>query len=257
MIIKEITSRQNPFVKQLYQLSRSNNQYQQTGEVWLEGEHLCRAYLEKSGVPQAIVCSKTSYHNAAFTHLITDASSLYILDDQLFKQISTLGSMGEIGYLINLPKSQTIQPQVNSIILDRLQDPGNVGSILRSAAAFGFKQVIALKGTSALWGIKTLRAGMGAHFSLCLFEQMDVSDLTHLDVPLLATSSHTSFKLHKTNLPSPCAWIFGHEGQGVSQTLLNQSQHTVCIEQPGGEESLNAAMAASICMYESIRQQFS
>ena len=142
-----------------------------------------------------------------------------------------------------------------SIIIDRLQDPGNVGSILRAAAAFGFKQVIALKGSSALFSGKTLRAGMGAHFSLHLHEQAELSDLKLLNIPLLATSPHTDLILQQAKLPFPCAWVLGHEGQGICPELMQQSELTLRIDQPGGEESLNAAMAASICMYESTRQQ--
>ncbi|MGL4668644.1 MAG: TrmH family RNA methyltransferase [Saezia sp.] len=254
MIIKEVTSRQNPLVKEIYQLSRSHGAYQQAGKIWLEGEHLCQAYLEKNGAPEIIVCSKSAYDNSIFADLIGGNQVLYVLEDSLFQQVSHLESMGSIGYLISLPSSQAIQPKVNSIILDRLQDPGNVGSILRSAAAFGFQQVIALKGTCALWGGKTLRAGMGSHFSLNLLEHVELADLESLELPMLATSSHSSLKIHQTDLPYPCAWIFGHEGQGVQQDLLDKSKHIVCIEQPGGEESLNAAIAASICMYETVRQ---
>jgi tRNA(Leu) C34 or U34 (ribose-2'-O)-methylase TrmL len=128
-----------------------------------------------------------------------------------------------------------------------VQDPGNVGSVLRSAAAFGCTQVLALKGTAALWSPKVLRAGMGAHFGLRLLEGLDEADLAALAVPLLATDPHAGPALHELRLPRPCAWVLGHEGQGVSTSLLAACRLHVRIPQPGGEESLNVAAAAAVC----------
>ena len=136
-------------------------------------------------------------------------------------------------------------------MLDRLQDAGNVGSILRSAAAMGSAQVVAIKGTAALWSPKVLRAGMGAHFALHLLEGLSVDDLQSLDLPLLVTSSHRGDFLHQARLPWPCAWVLGHEGQGVSPALEGQASASVRIVQPGGEESLNVAAAAAICLHAS------
>ena len=136
-------------------------------------------------------------------------------------------------------------------VLDRLQDAGNVGSILRSAAAMGFAQVLALKGTAALWSPKVLRAGMGAHFGLHLVEGLSVDDLGALKVPLLVTSSHEGDFLHQARLPWPCAWVLGHEGQGVNAALQAMASQSVRIAQPGGEESLNVAAAAAICLHAS------
>ena len=138
-------------------------------------------------------------------------------------------------------------------VLDRLQDAGNVGSILRSAAALGVRQIVALKGTAALGSAKVMRAGMGAHFALRLVEQVQLQDLERLALPLLATSSHGGETLGACELPHPAAWVFGHEGQGVSEPLLAQCQRRLRIPQPGGEESLNVAAAAAICLYESAQ----
>jgi RNA methyltransferase, TrmH family len=135
-----------------------------------------------------------------------------------------------------------------------VQDPGNVGSILRSAAAFGVPQVLALKGTVALWSPKVLRAGMGAHFALRLLEGVDEGDLAALQLPLVATSSHAGSLLPAAPLPRPCAWVLGHEGQGVGAALLACCALQVRIPQPGGEESLNVAAAAAVCLYESARR---
>ena len=109
--------------------------------------------------------------------------------------------------------------------------------------------MLALKGTAALWSPKVVRAGMGAHFAMQLIEGLSDDDLAVLQVPLLATSSHQGLVLGQSPLPWPCAWVMGHEGQGVSEALMARCSHTVRIPQPGGEESLNVAAAAAICLY--------
>ena len=138
-----------------------------------------------------------------------------------------------------------------TVILDRVQDAGNVGSILRSAAAFGFRQVVALKGTAALWSPKVLRAGMGAHFGLQLVEGVEPEALDALAVPVIVTSSHQGELVHRQQLPWPCAWALGHEGQGVGDAVASRASLAVRIGQPGGEESLNVAAAAAICLHAS------
>jgi TrmH family RNA methyltransferase len=160
-----------------------------------------------------------------------------------------------MGFVLELPSELALQPRAASVILDRVQDAGNVGAILRCASAFGFKQVIALKGTAALWSSKVLRAGMGAHWGLQLIEGAALADLTPLTVPLLVTSSHRGTFLHtalqKNMLPFPSAWALGHEGQGVCAELEAMAAMHVRIAQPGGEESLNVASAAAICLHAS------
>jgi len=142
-----------------------------------------------------------------------------------------------------------------TVVLDRLQDAGNVGAILRCASAFGYRQVLAIKGTAALWSPKVLRAGMGAHFGLHMVESASETDVALLQVPVLTTSSHEGPFLHallqRNALPQKCAWVFGHEGQGVSDSLMALANQKVRIAQPGGEESLNVATAAAICLHAS------
>ena len=95
---------------------------------------------------------------------------------------------------------------------------------------------------------------MGAHFALQLHEGLSPGELDGLRLPWVATSSHATALLHATTLPQPCAWIFGHEGQGVDPDLAERCALTLRIAQPGGEESLNVAAAAAICLHESLRQ---
>jgi TrmH family RNA methyltransferase len=167
------------------------------------------------------------------------------------KSISGLESPSDVGFVWDMPAATVLHPGLATVVLDRLQDAGNVGSILRSAAAFGFAQVLAIKGTAALWSPKVVRAGMGAHFGMHLIEGLAVEDLVALQVPLVVTSSHQGTMLHQATLPYPCAWVMGHEGQGVCEALAEQASLSVRIPQPGGEESLNAAAAAAICLYAS------
>lgn len=249
-----ITSRDNPLIKDLRKLSQDSAAYRKQGRVWLEGDHLCRAALAR-GLKPALAVFAESYWPAAPAEWARAAGKSIVVSDALLPEISGLESPARMGFVLDLPAATGLRPDVASVILDRVQDAGNVGSILRSAAAFGFRQVVALKGTAALWAPKVLRAGMGAHFGLQLVEGASVQALEALQVPLLATSSHGGQWLHEAqalkSLPHPCAWLMGHEGQGVSAELQQRATHLIRIAQPGGEESLNVAAAAAICLHAS------
>ncbi|MEO7055160.1 MAG: RNA methyltransferase, partial [Caldimonas sp.] len=149
----------------------------------------------------------------------------------------------------------SLKAGVATLVLDRVQDPGNVGALLRSAAAFGFGQVVALTGTAALWAPKVVRAGMGSHFALHLVEGADTTMLDALALPLFGSSSHAPMRIDDETLPWPCAWVLGHEGQGLSEAVVARCTAMLRIPQPGGEESLNVAAAGAVCLYESSRQR--
>lgn len=248
--IVHIQSRDNPLLKELRRLSQDSTAYRKQGRVWLEGDHLCRAALARGLAPQIAVFSE-SYWPKAPAEWAATAGKTVVISDALWSEFSGLESPAPMGFVMALPLATPLLPDVATVILDRVQDAGNVGSILRSAAAFGFKQVVALKGTAALWSPKVLRAGMGAHFGLQLIEGLEADALLALRVPLVVTSSHEGAYLHEQVLPSPCAWVMGHEGQGVSPALMARAQVSVRIAQPGGEESLNVGAAAAICLYAS------
>ena len=249
-----ITSRDNPLVKELRRLSQDSTAYRKLGRVWLEGDHLCRAALTRGVKPEHAVFAESLWATAPreWTHA---AERNTVLPDALFAEVSSLESPAKMGFIWTAPSALAVQAITPTVVLDRVQDAGNVGSILRSASAFGFKQVLAIKGTAALWSPKVLRAGMGAHFGLHLLEGLSAGDLNALDMPWIATSSHQGPFLHtllaQSKLPMPCAWLMGHEGQGVSPALADHAALQVRIAQPGGEESLNVASAAAICLHAS------
>ncbi|HEY8881323.1 MAG TPA: RNA methyltransferase [Roseateles sp.] len=255
MKLDHVTSRDNPALVRLRKLAADPGGYRKTGSVWIEGDHLLRAALQRGWAPGLVVVTEAAMQDAGHQRLAESAARVLVVPAALFKTLSGLESPAQIGAELALPASPSIDPQAASVVLDRLQDAGNVGAILRSAAAFGVRQVLALKGTAALWSPKVVRAGQGAHFGLRLVEGLAADDLAALKVPLIATSSHTEHVLHRVALPSPCAWVMGHEGQGVSAELMARCALTVGIPQPGGEESLNVAAAAAICLYESERQK--
>jgi TrmH family RNA methyltransferase len=249
-----IQSKDNTLVKDLRKLAHGNTDYRKQGRIWAEGDHLVRAAVARGAHPEFALFSE-SYWPLAQKEYALIATKNIVISDALYDTISALESPARMGFVFTLPVASALKPNVASVVLDRVQDAGNVGAILRSASAFGFPQVIALKGTAALWSPKVLRAGMGAHWGLNLIEGADLNLLNGLTVPLMVTSSHHGSFLHELlrqqQLPMPCAWVLGHEGQGVCAELEARAQIHVRIAQPGGEESLNVASAAAVCLHAS------
>lgn len=252
--VERVSSRDNAGYKALKKLAHDSAAYRRQQRLWLEGDHLCRAALQRALRPVEVVFSESGWRDTGPLWRGEPALAgvrLTVLDDALWQGVSALESPARMGFVIEVPQPPVLDPQAPTVVLDRLQDAGNVGSILRSAAAFGFSQVLALSGTAALWSPKVLRAGMGAHFALRLMEGVDAGEVGKLHVPVLATSSHEGEVLGRVPLPWPCAWLLGHEGQGVAAALMDRASQRVRIAQPGGEESLNVAAAAAICLHAS------
>lgn len=249
-----VSSRDNPLIKDIRRLVAEPTAYRRLGRFWMEGDHLCRAAVQKGLMPQIAIFSE-SFWGLGHVEWASFATKNVVIPDALYTDMSGLGSASGLGFLFDFPAEQEIQTDRATVVLDRVQDAGNVGSVLRSAAAFGFSQVIALKGSAALYSPKVLRAGMGAHFSLKLIESVEPASLGRLNMPLVVTSSHDGEFLHDLasvgRLPSPCAWVMGHEGQGIDPALIAKAGLCVRIAQPGGEESLNVAAAAAICLHAS------
>ena len=253
--LKPISSRSNPLWQRLRKLAQEPTTYRVQGEVWVEGEHLCTEAVQRGQTASLAVITEEAWAQPRLRHLAEAAPTVLLLPEALMAALSGLGSAPPLALVLPWSPEQGIEPDAPTVVLDRLQDAGNVGTVLRSAAAFGFRQVIALHGTAALWSPKVLRAGMGAHFALHLVEGVAESALSTLTVPCLATSSHATHSIDELRLPWPCAWFMGHEGQGLSPGLQARCQQTLRIPQPGGLESLNVAAAATVCFYETARQR--
>jgi TrmH family RNA methyltransferase len=269
--VQSIASPDNPVLKHIRRLVRDPVAYRRVGAFWLEGEHLCQAWLAHAERADVAVVSDAAWSVPNIQQLALHAERVLRVSPALMAELSAMDSPPPLGFLLPWPgvgpqpaplegaSAVAVRPGLDpsrpSLVLDRIQDAGNVGTLLRSAAAFGFDQILALKGCAGLWSPKVLRAGMGAHFSLRLFESLDLQDLDALKLPLLAASAHAEGSLPKSRLPWPCAWVMGHEGQGIAPALEARCDLQLRIPQPGGQESLNVAMAAAICLYESARQR--
>ncbi len=257
--MKAITSRDNPFYKRLKALAGSTHQQKKSGHALLEGFHLAAAYLDVAGQPETCVVTDSALRHEEAQAIVAriDAERIVTLPDALFGQLSNV--VNAVGMLLVVSKLGAPLPErveTTCVVLDGVQDAGNVGSILRSAAAAGVKQVFCAPGTAYAWSSKVLRSGMGAHFLLDVHEDVDAATLiARLAVPAAMADSHASRALYDCDLAGPIAWVFGNEGAGVSAPWRAAVAHRLTIPQPGGMESLNVAAAAAICLFEQCRQQ--
>ena len=261
MSLKSITSRENPLYKDLKHLATSSQARRKAGRTLLEGIHLCQAYQQQVGEPGLCVVSEASVADAEVGAIMRQCEArrtqVIALPEALYNALSQLYNGIGLLFVIETPEKTLPGPlAASAVLLDNLQDPGNLGSILRSAAAAGIGQVYCSPGTAFAWSPKVLRAGMGAHFLLRIFENVDLAALIGAaSVPVLATSSHVAATLYQLDLSGEAAWLFGHEGQGVDPALLALATQTVTIPQLGAIESLNVAASAAICFFEQVRQK--
>jgi len=259
--MKSITSRDNPQYKELKLIATSSQARRKAARTLLDGVHLCESYLQHLGQPELCIVSEATTDDSEVSQLLSQCEqknvSCISLPDALYQAISQVENGVGIMFLIATP--EPVLPNTiseTSVALDNLQDPGNLGSILRSAAAAGVKNVFCSPGTAFAWSPKVMRAGMGAHFLLNIFENINLGEvLSKSNIPVLATSSHTTKTIYQTDLNQAVVWLFGHEGQGVSDNLMAKATHTVTIPQQAAIESLNVAASAAICFFEQVRQQ--
>jgi TrmH family RNA methyltransferase len=257
--IKHISSRDNSLYKELKHLASSSQARRKAGRTLLDGVHLCDVYLQHAGMPRSCVVSESSLTHAEVAAILErcPATQCIMLPDALYDALSQVEHGIGLLFVIDTPRNDMPRHVTRAaVLLDNLQDPGNLGSILRSAAAAGIKDVYCSTGTAFAWSPKVLRAGMGAHFLLNIFENVDLAAvLREAAVPVLATSSHASRRIYDIDLREPVAWLFGHEGQGVSEELMKLATREVAIPHLGEVESLNVAASAAICFFEQVRQK--
>ncbi|WP_108646141.1 TrmH family RNA methyltransferase [Polynucleobacter rarus] len=269
---KEIQSKSNDSVKELiiHQEggSKANKLRKESGLALIEGIHLLDSWMKSNQLNQieAIFTTAKGLEQPEISALLVrvidyfqDAGlrfpELVMLDESLQKLVSFMPEAPLLQCLIKIPTTVTIDYGADLVILDAIQDAGNVGTILRTCAAAGFEQVICIKGTAAVWSNKVLRAGMGAQASLKMIEGITPYQLlSDLEIPLLCSQLDEAKSLYEIadKLEKPVAWVFGNEGQGICSEL-RQDGLGVKIPQVETVESLNVSAAAAIALFETRR----
>ncbi|WP_332675351.1 TrmH family RNA methyltransferase [Aromatoleum sp.] len=258
--MKTITSRDNPGVKRLHGLATSARDRRQHGQTLLDGPHLVAAALDAGWPLWELVVSDHGLASAEIASLLERCAVLPVthLTDPLFAHVSPVDAPSGLLAVIDLPAPLAAQCFEESLlVLDGVQDAGNLGTILRTAAAAGLADVLLTAGCAQAWSPRVLRAGMGGHFRLRIHEHVEVGRaLRGYPHPILATGLGADTReLYQADLRGPVAWLFGAEGRGVSPEVAALATGTVMIPMPGAVESLNVAAAAAVCLFEQVRQR--
>ncbi len=259
LTIKRISSRDNPFFKSLHKLSSSARERREAGQALLDGPHLLRAFLDAGGKPKHLLLNEQALQDAEIGALLVRCAAFpqTQLDDALFTQISELKTPNGLLALIDIPSAKMVVAHSQfALLLEDIQDPGNLGSILRSAAAAGCDAVFLSQGCADAWSPRVLRAGMGGHFVLSIAESADLLEVAaEFTGKILAASLRADKSIYDSNLRGKLAFAMGNEGAGLSPALLNAVQQHFIIPMPGKVESLNAAAATAVCLFEAVRQR--
>lgn len=257
--MKQISSRSNAMFKSLRLLAHSGRERRKQGRTILDGVHLAETYFARVGVPSMLAVSESGLGRPEIRRFVErcPAPETMLFSDALFAELSPVDTPTGLLVAVDIPPPPLVRRIEGScIVLDRIQDSGNVGSMLRSAAAAAVSSVLLTAGCASVWSPKVLRAAMGAHFSLLLIENADAYQLlSAYSGRIVATQPDAEEELFKADLQGPVAWLFGNEGSGLSPALVTIATSAVRIPMAAASESLNVAAAAAICLFEQLRQR--
>jgi TrmH family RNA methyltransferase len=258
-MIVRVTSRQNPRLREAAALIASARDRRKAGKCVLEGEHIVAAYAARYGSPQMLIVSDDVLSRPAVRALAqSHPGRTLVVAPALFSDLATLPAGVGVLAVVTAPGPGDPTPAAFCLLLDDVQDPGNVGSMLRSAAAAGVEQVLLSKHCAFAWSPKVLRAGQGAQFHVAIHEDVDLAAWARAyreaGGDVLVTVAAGGTDLYAARFAPRVALAIGNEGSGVSDALAAQATQRVTIPMPGGVESLNAAAAAAVCLFECVRR---
>jgi len=252
-----VTSRDNGTFKDLKKLARSSRERSERGLVLLEGTRLVKVCREYVGEAEMVVVRASERKRKDVSELIRSrwGKRYILLDDVLFRGLGTLKSPAPVMAVVSRPQGKH-GGQGDLLLIEGIQDPGNLGTMFRSAAAAGIAAAF-LSGTCAdAWSPKCLRAGMGAQFMMGISENVDLVKVARtLDRTVVALTPGSPTSLYEVDLTASAAFAVGSEGEGLSAELREAASVRAGIPMPGWKESLNAAAALSIGLFEMVRQR--
>ncbi len=255
MSFKHITSRDNPIFKQLKKLADSARERKQEGKTLLDGVHLIESYIMALGEPISLVIpeGKSSREATALTQQL-EHLSIVMMPTLMFSELTPVASSTGILAVVKLPQTAPPTEVSFALMLEDIQDPGNLGSMLRTALGAGVQAVYCSKGCTDAWSPKSLRGGQGAQFYLNIIENADLLHALTQFKGNTYTTTMAGESLYAQDLTAPSAFVIGNEGAGISAKVLAAASHQVSIPIHADLESLNAAAAAAICLFERKRQ---
>lgn len=257
--VKRISSRDNPSFKEWSKLVGSSRQRRKLGQTLLDGAHLVTAYINSGKRPLRLLVNEAAAQDEEIAGLIAQLHDIPLtcLDDALFGELTELKTPSNLLALIELPQAHVAPSHSRfCVLLEDIQDPGNLGSILRTAAAAGCDAAFISTGCADVWSPKVLRAAMGGHFALSIHEHADLFNVAAVfEGTIFATSLQATATLYDSKLTGNIAFAFGNEGAGLSPELSNLCRQLITIPMQGKVESLNVAAAAAVCLFEATRQR--
>lgn len=262
--LRQITSRSHPLIKRLVRLQHSARQRREENVALLDGIHLLQSYLAADGVPDLLVVSESGHAHPEIHHLLMQVIErnvdCLLVNGALFDKIAPVKTPTGILAQISIPRPSLSTKTDNDafyLFLEDIQDPGNLGTMLRTAAAAGVSTVFLSPDCADVWSPKTLRAGMGAHFLLQIHADVDLLEQArHFRGQVIVAALTKAENLYQLDLSGPVAFVFGNEGGGVSENMLQAAHRRAFIPMPGRTESLNVGTAAAVCLFEKVRQQY-
>lgn len=254
--MKLIQSRDNQFYKGLKRLAESGRERRKTGRTLLDGVHLVEAYEAVHGAVEALIVAEAALAGGEIAAYV-EGRDIVVLADALLRDLGLVDTPSGLLAIAEMPLARApLNLEQDAVLLDGIQDPGNVGTLLRTAAAAGVKQVLLAPGCASAWSPKVLRAGQGAHFVLAIHEDADLAAfMADYAGTTAVTCLDGSTSLYEAQWRGPLAWVFGAEGQGVRAELIAAARLKVRIPMPGAVESLNVAAAAAVCLFEALRRK--
>lgn len=252
-----LRSRANPRVRRWQRLVRDAKARRAQARALIEGTRLVGACIAAGGPIEELLVSQSGFARREITNLVDRAGAeLVVLSDAVFKAVVDTDTPQGIAAEIGIPDtSPALAESKGGVLMDRIQDAGNVGAILRSAAAFGVQDILLSSGCADPWSPKVLRAAMGGHFSLRIGASRNpIADLERFSGTVACAVPRGGVPIATAELKGPVLWILGSEAEGVRAELAARADLRVTIPMPGPIESMNVAAAAAICFYEASRR---